>query len=688
MDWRYVACGGLVLAAALACGGAPAAPEQAPAAAAPVTKEVAAAEKGAPPTDPVTARCQKRLEIARSQRDALASFATGGPRTPPPGAAAVTNALNELAIAIDLAAAEASLFFAVHPDKGTRDAAAKCEQDVEALRTEISLDRAIYDAIAAVDVQGEPADVQRLVALSLRDFRLAGVDKDEATRARIKLLKDEVTQVGQAFEKAIASDVRRVRLDPSQLKGLPQDWIDAHKPDADGKVTVSTDYPDYIPFMQYADDDAARKALYVAYRQRGWPANRDNLQRLLEIRHELARLTGFAHWADHVTADKMIKNAKAIDAFVARVAKASEARMKAEYQVLLDELRKTDPAAKEVGDWQGAWLQGRVKKARYAFDAQAMRPYLHYDKVRDGLLALTSRLFGLTYKPNPTAPRWHPSVEAYDVFEGDKRYGTIFLDMHPREGKYKHAAQFTLVNGVKGVQEPQGVLVCNFPDPKSGKGLMDHKEVETFFHEFGHLLHHTFGGHQRWARFAGVATEWDFVEAPSQIFEEWAKDYETLRAFATNDKGEVLPEALVQKLVAADDFGRGLWVRHQMFYAGLSLAMHDRDPKGLDHDALVSELQGRHSPYRTVPDTHMQASFGHLNGYSAIYYTYMWSMVIAKDLFSRFQADGILNPQVAMRYRRMILEPGGSKDAATLVADFLGRPYDFKSYEAWLNKKK
>lgn len=675
---------------ALACGGAPVQTTPTPPAAAVdlPTPATAAAKAVEPPMDPLTKRCADRLEIARSQRTALASFATDSPRAAPVTAGAVVNALNEMTIAIDLASAESSLMFAVNPDKAVRDAAGKCEQQTEALKTEIALDRAIYDAIARVDVAGESPDVKRLVALTLRDFKLSGVDKDEATRARIKLLQDELVQVGQAFEKAIASDVRRVALLPAQLKGLPQDWIDAHKPNADGKIEITTDYPDYIPFMQYADDDAARKALYIAYRQRGWPANQVNLQKMLEIRFELATLTGFANWAERVTADKMIKNAKAVEDFVAKVAKAAEPRMKAEYQVLLGELKGLDKAASEVNDWQQAYLQGRVKKAKFAFDAQAMRPYLHYDKVKAGLLELTSRLFGITYKPKKDATVWHPSVEVYDVFEGDKHYGTIYLDMHPREGKYKHAAQFTLVNGVSGRQLPAGVLVCNFPDPKAGNGLMEHKEVETFFHEFGHLIHHTFGGHQAMPRFAGVATEWDFVEAPSQIFEEWAKDYATLKAFATNDKGEALPEELVKKLVAADEFGKGLWVRHQMFYAGLSLGMHNRNPKGLDQDALVAEIQGKYSAYKAVPDTHMQASFGHLNGYSAIYYTYMWSMVIAKDMFSRFLKEGISNPAVAMRYRKMVLEPGGSKDAADLVADFLGRPYDFKSYEAWLNKKK
>jgi len=640
-----------------------------------------------PPKNPLSLRCEQRLTTAKSQRDALVQLGKGGARNNPNTAAAALNALNELGIALDAAANEAALLFVVHPDKAVREAAAQCEQQTEALKTEIVLDRRIYDVLAGLDLSSQDADGKRVVELTLRDFRLAGVDKDEATRQKITALQEQLVQAGQAFEKNIASDVRKVRLEPPRLKGLPQDWIDAHKPAADGKIEVSTDYPDYIPMMQYAEDDAARKELYTVYRQRGWPDNQAILQKILELRFELATLTGFANWAERITADKMTKNGKTVADFIEHVTQASDVKAKEDYKLLLAELKKGDPKASEVGDWQQGYLLGRLKKEKVHFDAQAARQYFAYDKVRDGLLDLTSKLFGITYKRNTTAETWHADVETYDVYQGDKLYGRIFLDMHPRDGKYKHAAQFPLISGIEGRQLPEGVLVCNFPDPKKGPALMEPKEVQTFFHEFGHLIHHTFGGHVAWMRFSGVATEWDFVEAPSQIFEEWAKDYDTIKAFAKDDKGEVMPKDLGDKIRKADDFGRGLWVRHQMFYAGLSLNLHNRDPKGLDADKVVEQIQAKYSPYKMVEGTHMQASFGHLNGYSAIYYTYMWSMVIAKDLFSRFQRDGILNPAVAMRYRQKVLEIGGRKDAADLVADFLERPYSLKSWESWLNKK-
>ena len=206
------------------------------------------------------------------------------------------------------------------------------------------------------------------------------------------------------------------------------------------------------------------------------------------------------------------------------------------------------------------------------------------------------------------------------------------------------------------------------------------------FHEFGHLMHHVLGGRQRWVYFSGVATEHDFVEAPSQMLEEWAWDPTTLALFARHvETGETIPAEMVERMRAADDFGKGVQARHQMFYAALSLGYHRLDPATLDFMGTLTALQSRYSLFPTAPGTHMFASFGHLNGYSAGYYTYMWSLVIAKDLLSEFQRNGLLDHATARRYADAVLVPGGSKDAAVLVEDFLGRPYGFEAYERWMN---
>jgi thimet oligopeptidase len=282
---------------------------------------------------------------------------------------------------------------------------------------------------------------------------------------------------------------------------------------------------------------------------------------------------------------------------------------------------------------------------------------------------------------------WHEDVTAYDVVRGGSGgtggpaaatpLGRIYLDLHPRTGKYSHAAQFDLVAGVRGVQLPEGVLVCNFP-----RGLMEHDQVVTLFHEFGHLVHHVLGGDQEWVRFSGVATEWDFVEAPSQMLEEWAWDHAVLATFATDESGTAVPADLVARMRTADEFGKGYLARTQMYYAALSYEVHRQVPD--DITALARELQHRHDLFEPLPDSHFHASFGHLSGYGSGYYTYMWSLVIAKDLFSVFDPEDLFDATVAGRYRDRVLAAGGSGDAADLVADFLGRPYGVEAFERWL----
>jgi thimet oligopeptidase len=382
----------------------------------------------------------------------------------------------------------------------------------------------------------------------------------------------------------------------------------------------------------------------------------------------------------------MIGSAKAAGEFIERIAAASEARARKDYEALLARKRRDDPSAERVDAWDSEALKERVRAEQLGFDSQSVRPYFELERVREGIFETTARMFGIEYRRLKDAPVWHSDVSAWEVVEKGRVIGRFFLDLHPRDGKYKHAAQFTLASGVAGGALPEGALVCNFPRPSSEPALLDHGELVTFFHEFGHLIHHLFGGHTRWAGLSGVRTEWDFVEAPSQMLEEWCWDASVLRRFARHvETGEPIPSALVERMRAADEFGKGLRVRQQMFYAATSLRLHDRDPAGLDTTALSAAQQERYTPFRHVPGTWFQESFGHLEGYSAIYYTYMWSLVIAKDLFGVFRREGLLDPAAAARYRRAILEPGGGQPAAELVKGFLGREASFDAFGEWLN---
>jgi thimet oligopeptidase len=626
-----------------------------------------------------------REDMQRAREDIASMYGMTTPRSAP----AVLEAYDDAMGALGDAAARASVCRNAHPDEKMRDAADQCEQEVDALATELSLDRGIYETLAAIDIERLDGATRYYVTKTLRDLRRSGVDKDDAVRTRIKQLREELLKIGQEFGKNIKDDVRCLQVDPADLDGLPEDYKASHAPGPDGKITITTDNTDYIPFVTYATNGKARESLWRLYRLRGHPKNLEVLTRMLQKRHELATILGYPSWATYATEDKMIGSAQAAADFIARIAAASEARAERDYAQLLTRKRKDDPEATAVAAWDSAFYQERVMAENYGFDSQAMRAYFEYARVKQGVLDITGRMFGIRYERVEAAPVWHPEVEAYDVIErdGGKLLGRIYLDMHPRDGKYKHYAQFTLATGVQRRQLPEGVLMCNFPRPTAAEpGLMEHGSVRTFFHEFGHLLHHVLGGHTRWIGQSGVSTEWDFVEAPSQMLEEWIWDLETLQTFARHYKtGAGLPAELLQRAKAADEYGKGLWVRQQMFYAATSLEFHARNPDGLDTTRVMAELQNRYTPFKYVEDTYFHESFGHLDGYSAIYYTYMWSLVIAKDLFSVFRKEGLLEPAVATRYRRAVLEPGGSKPAAELVRDFLGRDYGYGAYEEWLN---
>jgi thimet oligopeptidase len=336
--------------------------------------------------------------------------------------------------------------------------------------------------------------------------------------------------------------------------------------------------------------------------------------------------------------------------------------------------------------WDEAWLEDRVKAEVYAFDSRALRPYFEASRVKQGVLDLTSRLFGLTYRRVPDAPVWHPDVEAYDVYEGAARVGRFYLDLLARPGKDKSAAEWDLATGRAGRSLPEGVLTCSFPRPHGDQPvLLRHGDVKNLFHEFGHLLHHLLGSRARWAGLSGTRTEGDFVEVPSQVLEEWVWRPESLQTFARHyQTGEPVPTDLVLRMQRANGFGTGLWVRMNLFYAALSLRLYAGDPRGLDPTALEKALQEKYTPFAFVEGTAFHLSFTHLEGYSATYYTYLWSLVIAKDLFTPFAREGLLNPAPAGRYRHAVLEPGGTKDAADLVRDFLGRDSGDDAFIRWL----
>jgi thimet oligopeptidase len=476
------------------------------------------------------------------------------------------------------------------------------------------------------------------------------------------------------------------------LEGLPADYIARH-PAQKGKsgaerVTLTTDPPDMMPVMTFAASAELRKKMFLAYNTRAYPANRQLLLDLLATRQEIASVLGFRSWADLATADQMMESAANVRTFLAKLDEASREGARDEHAQVLAFARDRQPELSEIDITSRGYWYEQFRRTKYDFDSQSVRPYFPYARVEAGVLETAAKLFKVEFRPS-TAPAWHEAVSVYEVFEGGRLVGRFYLDMHPREGKNKWFSATPVVAGVRGRVLPEAGLICNFPAPEeTDPGLLQYSDVVTFFHEFGHLMHALLGGHTEWVGLSGFATEGDFIEVPSQMLEEFFRDEKLLQVFAKHyETGETLPSALIRSMKRAGAFGRADWVRTQLYYTTLSLNLHDQDPAGIDPDVMTRELYGRFQPWIWLDGNKMYASFGHLTGYSSNYYTYMFDKVIALDFFGQFDPKDLLSGDAGERYRRMVLEQGGSKPAKELVRDFLGRGEEFAAFSKWLNEE-
>lgn len=606
--------------------------------------------------------------------------------------------------ALTLAGQEAYLMYAVSPNKTVRDTANTLVQKISEAGVALSLNQPVYKALASIDATKADPATRHYLERTLLEYRLAGVDKDDATRKRITQLQERITQLSLTFGKNVQEDVKTVIVhNPDELAGLPADYIAQHKPTAEGTIKLTTDFPDMTPVMTYAKSASLRREMYLAYSTRAYPANQQVLLDLLTARQELATTLGFKHWADLATADQMIGSAANVRSFLAQLDTASKDPAEREYKMVLDFAKQQQPGLEEIPIDSRAYWYEQYRTKVFHFDSQSVRPYFPYAQVQQGILDTAAKLFHVSFQPDPTAPVWDPSVTAWNVYDrssaskqNGQLIGRFYLDMHPRDGKDKWFSQYPIVPGIAGKQIPEGALICNFPGGKPGaaagqsqdEGLMQYSDVVTFFHEFGHLMHAILGGQQQWAGISGITTENDFVEAPSQMLEEFFRNPKLLQSFAKNDKtGEVIPTELVERMDKASAFGRGDWVRAQLFYTRYALDLHDMPPADIHLDALLKRDFTAALPYTWVDGNRMYASFTHLVGYSSNYYTYLYDKVIALDFYSQFDPNNLVAGPAASRYRKAVLEPGGSEPGTELVKNFLGRPQNMEAFKKWMNEE-
>ncbi len=575
-----------------------------------------------------------------------------------------------------------------HPSKELRETAEKVSQDLIALATELSLNPELYQAINAVDVATEDSATQWLKTKVIKDFQRSGVDRDLETRAKVQQLQEELTKLQQTFERNIREDNRTITIKPEELAGLPEDYLRNHPVNDQGLVTITTDYSDYRPFMTYAESTERRQELFLQFNNRAFPANSEILTEILKVAQTLATTLGFATYADYVLANKMANEPQQVQTFIDNLKPAAWQRSQADYQLLLQQKKLTEPTASTVYQYEASYYLEKLKTATCNLDSQALRNYFPYAQVRDGLFRLVEQSFKINITAKTTDSLWHPEVEYYEVEENNQLIGSFYLDMHPRADKYNHAAQFHLQSGIKDRQVSIPVLVCNFPGGKDvapADSLLTHDEVETFFHEFGHLLHTLFGGQQRWLEQSGTSTEWDFVEVPSQFWEELAWTEEAIKSFAQHHAtGATIPDDLLKNLLASKDIDKGAWLLRQLRFAQLSLTIFQDDAQTIDSLALSKSIEAQFSQYPIEPAEHFVVSFGHLANYTAAYYTYLWSLAIVHDFIINGTNNNLINPTSLQKYRQTVLNPGGSKPARELINDFLGRDYNLEAFKKWL----
>jgi thimet oligopeptidase len=630
----------------------------------------------------LTAWVGARLAAHESALAAL--LAVKEPRTPRNSLLLLDTAIEQLG----LAGAQAGILNSVAADKAVRDQAQMEAQRVAMAGAALSLNREVYEALAAIDIEGASPATKHFVERTLLGYRLAGVDKDKATRDRLQALQEKATGLSLQFSRNIQEGGKTIEAAPEELDGLPADYIARHPAATDGRVTLTTDPPDMMPVMTFASSAALRERMFLAYNTRAYPANRQVLLDLLATRQEIASVLGFRSWADLATADQMMKSAANVRTFLAKLDEASRAGAQRELKLVLDFVREREPDLTAIDITSRGYWYEQFRRFAFDFDSQSVRPYFPYAQVEAGVLKTAAQLFKVEFRPS-AAPAWHPAVSVFEVFDNGKMVGRFYLDMHPREGKDKWFSAAPVVTGVRGRAMPEAALICNFPvGDENDPGLLQYSDVVTFFHEFGHLMHAILGGHTEWAGLSGFATEGDFIEVPSQMLEEFFRNEKLLQAFAKHyQTGEILPSELIQKMKRAGAFGRADWIRTQLYYTTLSLDLHDQDPAGLDPDAVARDLYVNFQPWTWLDGNRMYASFGHLTGYSSNYYTYMFDKVIALDFFGQFDPDDLLGCEAGARYRKAVLEQGGSKPGRELVHDFLGRDEEYAAFSEWLNEE-
>lgn len=577
----------------------------------------------------------------------------------------------------------------VHPGKDVRTAAKDAEERLDKFGVEMVFRDDLYEAARAYaqteEARSLAGEHARLLEFTERDLRRAGHELDPETRATVKAKTERLVELGVRFQQNIDEWEDWILADHEDLAGLPDSFIDSLEVDEEtGKYKITIEYPHLIPFQENAERRDLREQLRFKFNTVAVEENRKILEEAVKLRHEIAEAFGHPTWAHHRLEERMAKTPERVAEFYDELIEPLTRKGRVELGVVGD-LLNADTGVDTVQVWDWSYYDTQQRKTDYGVDNFEVAKYFPLDQVLEGMFDLTSEMFGINYREIEEFDRWHPDVRLFAVDDAasGEEIARFYLDLFPREGKFGHAAVFPLVRGRRredgSYQDPLCAMVTNFTKPTTDSpSLLQHSEVQTLFHEFGHVLHNVFGRTEL-ARFSGANTERDFVEAPSQIMEHWIWRADVLKRFARHyETGEPIPDELVDQLVAARNLNRAMFQLRQAQYGWWDQQLHGGDDRDLD----AIHLGGAEISLLPVHEgTFPLASFGHLMvGYDASYYGYMWSEVFGDDMFSRFESEGVTNPEVGMAYRREVLEKGGSLDGEQLLENFLGREPENRAF--------
>ena len=577
----------------------------------------------------------------------------------------------------------------VHPAEEVRKAGKIAEEKLQSFGVDLAFREDLYKAISrfaqtdeAAQLEGEKA---RLLEFVQRDLRRAGHELDPAQRASLKERSQRLVELGVRFQQNIDLSDSVLLVETGGLDGLPDTYIDALDLDEEtGKLKITMAYPHIIPFMDNATRRDLRERASFLFNTRAVAENRPILEEVIRLRQEIADIFGVPSWAHHALEERMAKTPERVVEFYESLVPQLTAQGKKDIAAMV-QLLKAETGDDQLQLWDWRYYDTLQRKTDFGVDQYEVAEYLPLDRVLDGLFELTSETFGLAYEEVEKPQGWHPDVSLHAIHDAEtgELLAHFYLDLFPREGKFSHAAEFPMISSRRlpegPYQNPLCAMVANFTKPTSdAPSLLQHAELETLFHEFGHVLHQNLGRTQI-GRFSGTSVEQDFVEAPSQIMQHWVWRSDVLRRFARHhETGEVIPNHLVDQLVAARRLNKAVQQLRQIQFGLLDAGLHGPDAEK-DLDAIVRET----SEVSLMPfheGTFYPASFGHLMGYDASYYGYMWAEVFGDDMFGRFEQEGITNPDTGMEYRREILEKGGTIDADEMMVNFLGRQPDNSAF--------